>query len=63
MYGVSADFLLGNTIEGSDPNKPTLNRIQRGLNKMDNAIKMLYIIKDLTKVKGRSLPDATRTSS
>lgn len=37
LYGVSADFLLGNTIEGTDPNKPTLNRIQRGLNKMDNA--------------------------
>ena len=36
MYGVSADFLLGNTIDGIDPNKPTLNRIQRGLNKMDN---------------------------
>lgn len=37
LYGVSSDFLLGNTIEGSDPNKPVMNRIQRGLNKMDNA--------------------------
>ena len=38
LYGVSADYLLGNTIETADPNKPALNRIQRGLNKLDNTI-------------------------
>lgn len=45
LFGVSADYLLGNEkMQGKEPVRPTLNRIQRGLKRLDD--------KDLDKAEG-----------